>query len=440
MYGDFFLFEREGAPIRRAQRLAFGETSGRDEAWLRDTLLTNPELLPVREVDPSFGPLIPLCRELRTEAGPIDVAFINPFGKLTLVECKLWRNPEARRKVVAQVLDYAQAVSRWSYSDLQRQVAAATGRKGNVPYELAKSQVPGLEEHRFVDETASAMRRGRFLLLIAGDGIREDVGAIAELINRNAALGFSFGLVEVALYGLEDASLVVQPRVVARTQIIERTVVLIRDSSGETIVSNADIASTELIGGASASAAESALGESPKQAAYRVWWRPVIEAPLDDPDQEPPKLYWPNNVRLPLPWPGTWILAYTGGSKDEVAVSLSGRAEAYTDLMRALMPMRDELLKELPSGTVMATLSDGEYIVRWSNWAITSSALSFSGTERTFLDLEMAAGMRHTRLPRSTCPHFALSASFRRHPVLSRKRAIPETLRFGCVRSTVISR
>jgi hypothetical protein len=70
MYGDFFLFEREGAPIRRAQRLAFGETSGRDETWLRDTLLANPEVLPVRDVDPSFGPLIPLCRELRTEAGP----------------------------------------------------------------------------------------------------------------------------------------------------------------------------------------------------------------------------------------------------------------------------------------------------------------------------------------------------------------------------------
>jgi hypothetical protein len=91
-------------------------------------------------------------------------------------------------------------------------VAAATGRKGNVPFELAKALAPDLEEHRFVDETANAMRRGRFLLLIAGDGIREDVGAIAELINRNAALGFSFGLVEVALYGLEDASLVVQPR------------------------------------------------------------------------------------------------------------------------------------------------------------------------------------------------------------------------------------
>jgi hypothetical protein len=279
-------------------------------------------------------------------------------------------------------LDYAQAVSSWSYSDLQRQVAAATGKKGNVPFELAKAQVPGLEEQRFVDETGNAMRRGRFLLLIAGDGIREDVGAIAELINRNAALGFSFGLVEVALYGLDDASLVVQPRVVARTQIIERTVVLIRNGAGETLASNGELPSADLGKDSSLSAADGDLGESPEQAAYRVWWGPVIEAPLDDPDQEPPKLYWRNNVRLPLPWPGTWILAYTGGSRDEVAVSLSGRADAYGDLMRGLMPMRDEVLHELPAGTVMATLSDGEYIIRRARKA---SEFASEDDKRVFL-------------------------------------------------------
>jgi RecB family endonuclease NucS len=69
-------------------------------------------------VDPGFGPLIPLCRELRTEAGPIDVAYIDTRGQLILVETKLWRNNEARRKVIAQVLDYARALKRWTYADL----------------------------------------------------------------------------------------------------------------------------------------------------------------------------------------------------------------------------------------------------------------------------------------------------------------------------------
>ena len=36
-------------------------------------------------------------------------------GRLSIVECKLWRNPEARRAVVTQVLDYAEEIRTWSY-------------------------------------------------------------------------------------------------------------------------------------------------------------------------------------------------------------------------------------------------------------------------------------------------------------------------------------
>lgn len=247
MFGEFFLVEREGQPPTRGERLAFGETNGRNEAWLRDTLFANPSLLPIKDVDPAYGPLTPLCTELRTEAGPLDVAFINRFGRLTLVECKLWRNPQARREVVAQVLHYAQAISRWSYSDLQRQVSIARGATGNAPFELVRTDHSDLVESEFVDATAAALRSGRFLLLIAGDGIREDVGAMAELINSNAALGFSFGLVEVALYGFEDGALAIQPRVVAKTRIIERSVVLLRDGDGNATISDATTLANEAI-------------------------------------------------------------------------------------------------------------------------------------------------------------------------------------------------
>jgi hypothetical protein len=33
--------------------------------------------------------------KLRTDAGPIDAVFINERGRLTIVECKLWKNSEA---------------------------------------------------------------------------------------------------------------------------------------------------------------------------------------------------------------------------------------------------------------------------------------------------------------------------------------------------------
>jgi len=348
MYGDFILLERDEQTSQRIERLAFGDTSGRNEAWLRDTLLAHPEILPIRDIAPSYGPLVPLCREMRTAAGPIDITYINRHGLLTIVECKLWRNPEARRKVVAQVLDYASALSKWSYSDLQREVARATGRVGNVPFELVRAQHPEVQEHTFVDAAAAALARGRFLLLAAGDGIREDVGAMAELLDRNLGSGFSFGLVEVALFGLADGGLVIQPRVIAKTQLLERVVVLPSQSGGRTpFVESVDEPSVPE--GSAVQAEGPGAAESPKQAEYRRWWQPVLDMRFDDPDQESPKLYWPNHVRAALPWPQTWLTAYRYG--DRIGVGTGGREEAVNALTEKLGDQAVAALAELPPGT-----------------------------------------------------------------------------------------
>lgn len=357
MFGEFFLVEREGADPVRGERLAFGMTNGRNEAWLRDTLFDHPELLPLKDIDPAYGPLTPLCTELRTEAGPLDIAFINRFGRLTLVECKLWRNPQARREVVAQVLHYAQAISRWSYSDLQRQVSMATGLTGNTPYELVKASQLDLVEHEFVDATAAALRSGKFLLLIAGDGIREDVGGMAELINNNAAMGFSFGLIEVALYGFDDGALAIQPRVVAKTRIIEKTVVVLRDTAGASVAVDLEIAPPDT---PATPSARQGLGEGEKQAEYREWYRPITEMVFDDPDQEPPRLYWPNNVRVQLPWPKVWLLGASllTGRKCGVWLVEGGNEDA---LLPLLLPMRDELLSQLPEGSSVYFAQTGRF-------------------------------------------------------------------------------
>ena len=359
MYGEFFLLEKENEDAVMAQRLAFGDTAGRDEAWLRDTLFEHPDILPIRGIDPSFGPLIPLCKELRTEAGPLDIAYINQFGQLTLVECKLWRNPEARRKVVAQVLDYVRAISNWSYADLQRQVSAATGTKGNIPFELAKAQNPELEEQRFVDETHAAIKAGRFLILIAGDGIRDDVSAMAQLINRNAASGFTFGLVEVALFGLNDGDLIVQPRVIAKTKNIERTVLMVRDSETHQPVLTA-AEDEPLSGGRVDSITEkNSQGESPKQAEYRKWWSPVLEMVFDDPEQEPPRLFYPNNVRIALPWPNVWLVLYCLAS-GRTGICIAGRQGSDQTAIAGLETQQEEILDELPQGSEFTTFDSGE--------------------------------------------------------------------------------
>lgn len=340
LYGDMILKSSAVQDFQLASRLPMGFAEGRDEAWLRDLLAAHPNLLPIDEVDPSFAPLAPLCTEMRTEAGPVDVAMISSTGRLTLVECKLWRNPEARRKVVAQILDYARAISRWTYADLQRQVAAASGRKGNVPFEAAKALAPDLDEAVFVDATARALREGRFLLLIAGDGIREGVSGITDLITRNAALGFSFGLVEVALYGFGDDGLIVQPRVVAKTETIERLFVRVVTEDEETVTERFPDDSVE-------SGRE--VGEDPS-AADRAWWEPLTQMTFDDPEQEPPAFRPRNHVRAQMPYPGLWITAYRSFSGGVCGVFLAGFRTARSSVLETLNGERDAILAELPSG------------------------------------------------------------------------------------------
>jgi hypothetical protein len=349
MHADNLILQNADGSTQTVGRLALGDTQGRDERWLRDLLFSNPGAIPISDLDPSFGPLVPLCCELRTEAGPIDIAYINKDGLLTLVECKLWRNPEARRKVVAQVLDYARAVAEWGYADLQRQVSAALGKAGNVPYALVKATAPDLEEHRFVDATSRSMGRGRFQLIVAGDGIREDVSAIADLVNRNASSAFAFSMIEIALYSFGN-TLAIQPRVIAKTVTVERTVVVVQDGQETLTTRSAD---------APEAAEEQHSAERDKR---KAWWAPLQGTTFDDPDQEPAKWSWPNNLYTPLPIPGLWISAYRSQKSGRCGVFFRGRSA----IVRQFEPMLIEggVLADLPSGTIRDSENSGLIIER----------------------------------------------------------------------------
>lgn len=192
------------------------------EAWLQDLLYRHPEAIPVAELDAAFAGMIPVCRELTTDAGPVDILYTTPTGKLVVLEAKLWRNPEARRKVVGQILDYAKELSRLDYESLDARVRQA--RKKEIALggpsglaDVARARVPNLSENEFIDSVARTLQRGDFLLLIVGDGIREGVGAITEFLEGYGTLHFGFGLIEVGIFQTPDGGHLVCPRVLAQT-------------------------------------------------------------------------------------------------------------------------------------------------------------------------------------------------------------------------------
>lgn len=52
--------------------------------------------------------------------GYIDNLYITPSGMIVIVETKLFRNQEARRTVIAQIIDYAKEVQKWDAEKLDK--------------------------------------------------------------------------------------------------------------------------------------------------------------------------------------------------------------------------------------------------------------------------------------------------------------------------------
>ena len=153
------------------------------------------------------------------------------------METKLWRNPEARREVVGQIVDYAKELSTWDVEKLVASLAEAdetkVGSTTKELYEYVRTKSEDLQEQEFLDSLAVSLREGRVLLLIAGDGVRENVESIAEFLDRFPQLHFKLALVELLLYELKSDLLVV-PQVLTRTREIERAVVRDKPRRGRT--------------------------------------------------------------------------------------------------------------------------------------------------------------------------------------------------------------
>ena len=204
-----------------------------NEAWLQELLRQHPNILPVSEIESVYSPLAPIGREVSADAGTIDNLFISHRGYLVLVETKLWHNPEAKREVLAQAIDYNSAISKWSFDDVDQVVRAYTRKYETDEVGLAKwveSQFGPLEEGHdyFENIVAKNLRLGRFLTLIVGDNIRQSLVDMMNYVNKYPHLAMDVALVELKCYQWDrkhEWPLLVVPNIVSRTEIVERSVV-----------------------------------------------------------------------------------------------------------------------------------------------------------------------------------------------------------------------
>lgn len=205
------------------------------ENWMQELLEKEPNILPTGNIDSVFSPLVFIAREVETPSGFIDNFYISSKGYLVIVETKLWRNPEARREVVGQILDYAKDVKEWDYEKIDSIYRKYHNGNSLFSKMLELNYQTADNEANFIDIVEKNIKSARFLLMIVGDGIREGVERMADFLNESPNMQYRFALCELEVYDLENDKRLVIPQLTTKTKIIERGIIRVEGSTGTLI-------------------------------------------------------------------------------------------------------------------------------------------------------------------------------------------------------------
>jgi len=207
-----------------------------NESFLQELLVRNPELLPVGSFREDVGVLLCIGREVKCAVGKIDNLYLSTGGYPVVVETKLWRNPQARREVLSQVLDYTKELVEKDFEWFENQwktfCADRSVRVESLIDKLNEISDDEIDESYFVDRVNRALRRGDILSLIVGDGIETGLQKLVSHVCKDSAhLRYSLALVELACYEHEETKeskqLLVVPRIVQSVDPIQRAYVRI---------------------------------------------------------------------------------------------------------------------------------------------------------------------------------------------------------------------
>lgn len=159
-------------------------TGYENEASLQQLIAEHPSLIP------GVSERAVACREFLSGVGPADVVILDESGELTLVECKLTTNPQIRREIVGQVLDYASRL--WGMELDAFEAAWRRASKSDVS-PLSAFDTDGADTR---DRLIDNLEAGRMRLVLAVDKVNDDLKRIVAYLN-------AITLGEIAVFVME---------------------------------------------------------------------------------------------------------------------------------------------------------------------------------------------------------------------------------------------
>src|SRR6266705_5895147 len=175
-----------------------------DECHLQNMLYKSPELIPVRDGS-NIAPVF--IREAGLPgSGSTDLIGVDSNGEIYIVECKLATNPEIRREVIGQILEYAAFLWQMPYEDFDRLFAKR--KEKTLKESFAEKMPEGWECDVFRTRLTENLKNGNFHLIIAVDQMNEQLQEIIAYLCRDGA-GVRLQSIELQLHSEGDTEVLV---------------------------------------------------------------------------------------------------------------------------------------------------------------------------------------------------------------------------------------
>lgn len=189
----------------------------RNEEELQELVKMNPDTLPIEDLGETVPPLLVVGRESNLPNGAPDLICIDEDGLITVIECKLSRNPEVKRKVIGQILGYGAFLWQMSYDEFEAQIALPyfnEEKRCHDPELRGKSLTKAMawfrqrqgrspedwSEQDFGDAVGRYLQDGRLRLLIVVDKVNDELRRTVEFLNNCTAPHFQVVCAELPYF------------------------------------------------------------------------------------------------------------------------------------------------------------------------------------------------------------------------------------------------
>jgi hypothetical protein len=187
----------------------------KSEKELQDYIEQSPKLLNViSEINQQEYPLFILGREFNVHSGSIDFIAIDVEGSLYIIETKLAENPEIRRKIIGQVVEYANDITDKPYDWFAEKcfdylTKAGVVKKGQASLEdllrdFYVSQAKDTEEVLTAEEYKKAitanLTKGRLNLVIVANRVSFEIQKLFHFVDEKTSDDLNFIVIEINKY------------------------------------------------------------------------------------------------------------------------------------------------------------------------------------------------------------------------------------------------